>query len=81
MWMLIFSVRKRQGLLEVALQQGCETTTMTGFVLSHLVNGVVDGVKASSLGVLGNAELVLAGTGLSGGALLKVGLRVPYAFA
>jgi len=66
-------------LAEIALQQSGEACTMASFVLCHFVNGVVNGVEAGSLGVLGDAELVLAGTCLSGSTLFKVGLRVPNA--
>ena len=52
---------------------------MTGLVLGHLVNGVVDSVETSGLGVLGDAELILAGTSLSSSTLLEVRLGVPYA--
>ena len=54
---------------------------MTGLVLSHFVNGVMDGVETSSLGVLGNAELILASTGLGSSALLQIGLGIPYDLA
>lgn len=50
---------------------------MTGFVLGHLVNGVVDGVVAELLGSCGDGELAFAGTGLGLVTLLKVGLGVP----
>ena len=66
-------------LAEIALQQSCEACTMTGLVLGHLMNGVVDSVETSGLGILGNTELILAGTSLSSGALLKVRLGIPYA--
>ena len=52
---------------------------MTGLILGHLVNGVVDSIETCSLGVLGDTELVLAGTSLSGSALLKIGLGIPHA--
>ena len=52
---------------------------MTGLVLGHLMNGVVDSIETSGLGILGNTELILAGTSLSSGALLEIGLGVPYA--
>ena len=54
---------------------------MTSLVLSHLVNGVVNSVETSSLGVLGNAELILASTSLSSSALLQIGLSIPNALA
>ena len=50
---------------------------MTGLVLGHLVNGVVDGVVAELLGSCGDGELAFAGTGLGLITLLKVGLGVP----
>ena len=68
-------------LFEVALQQASKAGTVAGLVFGHLVNSVVDGIEASSLGVLGNAELVLASTGLGSSTLLKVGLGVPHAFS
>ena len=54
---------------------------MTGLVLSHFVNGVVDGIETGSLGILGNAELVLASTSFSSSALLQIGLGIPYNLA
>ena len=68
-------------LAEIALQQSGEASTMTSLVLGHLVHCVVNSVEASHLGVLGDTELVLAGTCLCGSALLQVGLRIPYALA
>ena len=49
---------------------------MTCLVLRHFVNGVVDSVKTGSLGVLCDAELVLASADLCCDACLKVRLRV-----
>ena len=66
-------------LTEIALQQSSEACTMTGLVLSHLVDGVVDSVETSGFGILGDTELILTGTSLSSSALLKVGLGIPYA--
>ena len=54
---------------------------MTSLVLCHFVNGVVDSIETGSLGVLGDAELVLAGTSLSSCALLQIRLCIPYALA
>ena len=54
---------------------------MTRLILGHLVDGIVDGIESGSLSVLGDAELVLAGTSLGSGTLLQIGLRVPNAFA
>ena len=66
---------------EIALQQSGKASTVASLVLGHFVNGVVDGIESGSLGVLGNTELVLAGSGLSGSTLLEVGLGVPNALA
>ena len=63
--------------LEITVEEAFEALAMTCLVLSHLVNGVVDGIPVLSLGVLGDAELILAGTGLSVHALLEVGLGIP----
>ena len=63
--------------LEITVEEAFEALAMTSLVLGHLVNGVVDGIPALGLGVLGNAELILAGTSLSIHALLEVGLGVP----
>ena len=52
---------------------------MAGLILSHFVNCIVDGIEASSLGVLSDAELILASTSLSGSTLLQIGLGIPYA--
>ena len=57
-------------LAEIALQQTSKACTVASLVLSHFVNGVVDGIEAGSLGVLGNAELVFASTSLSSSTLL-----------
>ena len=50
---------------------------MTGFVLGHLVHGVVYGVEVLLLGQTRQAHLVLAGAALGVHALLEVGLGVP----
>lgn len=68
-------------LLKVSLQQTSEASTVTGLVLSHLVNRVVDSVETGSLSILGDTELILAGTCLGSSTLLQVGLGVPYALA
>ena len=47
-------------LAEVAVQQASESLAVTGLVTSHLVNGVVDGVQAGSLGALGQVGLALS---------------------
>ena len=63
--------------LEITVEEAFEALAMTCLVLSHLVNGVVDGIPILSLGILGDAELILAGTSLSVHALLEVGLGIP----
>ena len=64
-------------LAEVAGEESVESCAVTGFVLCHLVDGVVDGVVAELLGSGGDGELAFAGAGLGLTALLKVGLGVP----
>ena len=54
---------------------------MTGLVLGHLVDGVVDGVIAELLGADRDGELALAGAALGLHALLDIGLGVPYHLA
>ena len=54
---------------------------MTSLVLSHFVNGVVDGIQVEGLGTSSDTLLVGASTRLSVHALLQVGLRIPYAVA
>ena len=51
---------------------------MASFVLGHLMNGVVDCIETCSLSILGNTELILAGTSLCCGTLLEISLRIPY---
>ena len=53
---------------------------MTSLVASHLVNGVVNGVKVLSLSKLSDAELILASSCFSVHSLLKVSLSVPHHF-
>ena len=50
---------------------------MSGFVLRHLVDGVVDGVVAEFLRLHGDGQLAFAGAGFGFVALLEVGLGVP----
>ena len=54
---------------------------MTSLVLGHLVNGVVNSVETGSFGILGNAELVLAGTSLGSSTFLQIRLGIPNALA
>ncbi len=63
-------------LLKVTLVESHEAGAVAGFVFCHFVNGVVGGVHTGSLGVLGNAELVLASALLGCDASLEVGLGV-----
>ena len=50
---------------------------MAGFVLGHLVDGVVDGVIAEGFGALGDGQFAFAGAAFGFCALLEVGLGVP----
>ena len=70
--------QRRLFLAEEAGVESVEAGSVTGLVLGHLVNGVVDGVVAELLGPCGDGELALARSGLSLVALLKVGLGVPH---
>ena len=54
---------------------------MAGFVLAHLMDGVMDGVEVLGFGELCDAELVLACACLGLNSLFEVGLGVPYYFA
>ena len=54
---------------------------MTGLVLAHLVNCVMDGVVVEFLGAGGDAFLVGAGIGFCVHSLLEVGLGVPNHFS
>ena len=54
---------------------------MTRLILGHLMDRVVDGVIAKLLGFRGDGELALTSAGLCLGALLEVGLGVPYLLA
>ena len=42
---------------EVSLQQAIEASAMTGLILSHLMNGVMDCIQVQSLCSLGQIEL------------------------
>ena len=59
-------------LLEVAVVETLEALAVTGLVLGHLVDGVVDGVEVEFLGAACDAHLVLVGACLGGHALQKV---------
>ena len=50
---------------------------MAGFILGHLVDGIVDGVEVALFGHAGDAHLVLAGAAFSDHALVEVGLGIP----
>ena len=43
--------------LEIAVVQTFETFTVTGFVLSHFVNGVMDSVEVQCFGTSSSANL------------------------
>lgn len=51
--------------LEIAVVQTFETFTVTGFVLSHFVNGIMDSVEVQSLSASGDTLLVFASTRFS----------------
>ena len=67
----------RRLFLEIAVVETLESGTVTGFVLGHLVDGVMDGVVAELLGADGDGELAFAGSALGLHALLDIGLSVP----
>ena len=46
---------------EIPLQQACESLAMPGFVAGHFMHGVMDGVQAQLLGLLGQVGLALGG--------------------
>ena len=54
-------VLKKVLLPEIPLQQALEGFAVPGFVASHLMHGVVDGVQVQGLGLLG--ELGFPGLG------------------
>ena len=66
---------------EETLVETGETASVTGLILGHFVNSVVDGVEVGFLGVGGDTHLVGIRAGLGMHTLLKVGLGVPYAVA
>ena len=49
---------------EVPVQQALQSAAVTGFVLSHLMHGVMNGIQAQLLGLLGQLHLALAGAAL-----------------
>ena len=51
---------------------------MTGLVLRHLVDGVMDCIVVELLCLGSDGELALACTSLSLNAFLKIGLGIPY---
>ena len=55
----LLKVQELRGFLlaEVAVQQTLERLAVTGFVAGHLVDGVVDGIQAQGLGLLGQLGL------------------------
>ena len=50
--------------VEVALQQALEAAAMTGLVLCHLMDGIVDRIQVQGLCLLGQVHLAGAGTAL-----------------
>lgn len=69
-------ISSRLFLLEVSLVETSEACCMTSLVLSHLVNSVMDSIRALLLSQLSNAELVLTSTLLGSNASLEVALGV-----
>ncbi len=63
--------------LEEAVVKALETLTVTCFILSHFMNGVMDSVEVKFLGAACYAHLVFVGTCLGSHTLLKVGLGIP----
>ena len=53
---------------------------MTSLVLSHLMNGIVNGVKAELFGTCSYRKLAFASSALRFRTLLDIGLGIPYHF-
>ena len=70
-------VVKKRLFLEVAVVESFETFSVTSFVASHFVNGVVDGIEVEFFCTFCDACFVFAGTGFSVHALFEVGFGVP----
>ena len=66
---------------EVAAVEALEALAVASFVLSHFVNGVVDGVEVELFGAFSDAHLVGVCTGFSGHTFFEVGFGVPHAVA
>ena len=71
---LCVNIRTRS-LAEVACQQALEGAAMAGFVTSHFMDCIVDGIQVQFLGALGQIDLALSGAELGGHAGLQIGLR------
>ena len=63
--------------LEIAVEKTLETLSVTGLVLGHLVNRVVNGIPVHLLGSLGDAHFVRTSAAFGHHTLFKVGLGIP----
>ena len=58
--------------LEEAVVETLEALSVTGLVLGHFMNGVMDSVEVELFGTTCDAHLILVGTGLGSHAALEV---------
>ena len=65
--------------LEETFVETFKTLTVTGFVFSHFVNGVVDGIEVELFCTGSNAHFVFVCACFGSHAFFKVGLGVPHA--
>ena len=65
-------------LTEVAAEEAFKAAAVTGFVLSHFMNGVMDSVEVELLGTGCDTHLVGTCAGLGVHALFEIGLGVPH---
>ena len=65
-------------LFEKSVVKTQEAGSVTGLVLGHLVDGVMDSIVVELLCLGSDGELALACTSLSLNAFLKIGLGIPY---
>ena len=63
--------------LEEPVVKSQEAGSVTGLILRHLVDGVMDGIVVELLCLGSNGELALASTSLSLNAFLEIGLGIP----
>lgn len=64
--------------LEEPVVESEEACSVTGLILRHLVDGVMDSIVVELLCLGSDGELALACTSLSLNAFLKIGLGIPY---